>query len=186
MPEGATHGGADQTDAGGNARGPSCMARWERVQVVAGHQEGALPSIVGARSRSKSQSRRLLADRRGKPLLSWIGKVGRTRTGSLGDASRQWVSDAGNSRRKNQDRGDFSNALAMLWAHLDSNQGPTGYEPVALPLSYGPVLPAASGILPWRLTCVKTFWAESLGQMPTGLAATSNQPTTMFTKRPGT
>ncbi len=25
-----------------------------------------------------------------------------------------------------------------LWAHLDSNQGPTGYEPAALPLSYGP------------------------------------------------
>ena len=24
------------------------------------------------------------------------------------------------------------------WAHLDSNQGPTGYEPAALPLSYGP------------------------------------------------
>ncbi len=25
------------------------------------------------------------------------------------------------------------------WARLDSNQGPTGYEPAALPLSYGPV-----------------------------------------------
>src|SRR5215470_15586233 len=25
------------------------------------------------------------------------------------------------------------------WAHLDSNQEPTGYEPAALPLSYGPV-----------------------------------------------
>ena len=24
------------------------------------------------------------------------------------------------------------------WAHPDSNQGPTGYEPAALPLSYGP------------------------------------------------
>lgn len=25
------------------------------------------------------------------------------------------------------------------WAHLDLNQGPTGYEPGALPLSYRPV-----------------------------------------------
>ncbi len=25
------------------------------------------------------------------------------------------------------------------WAHQDSNLGPTGYEPGALPLSYGPV-----------------------------------------------
>lgn len=26
----------------------------------------------------------------------------------------------------------------IWWAHLGSNQGPTGYEPVALPLSYRP------------------------------------------------
>jgi hypothetical protein len=26
------------------------------------------------------------------------------------------------------------------WAHLGSNQGPAGYEPVALPLSYGPLV----------------------------------------------
>jgi hypothetical protein len=31
-------------------------------------------------------------------------------------------------------------SLRHEWAHLDSNQGPTGYEPGALPLSYGPVL----------------------------------------------
>ena len=30
--------------------------------------------------------------------------------------------------------------LAFWWAHLGSNQGPTGYEPVALPLSYRPKL----------------------------------------------
>lgn len=29
-------------------------------------------------------------------------------------------------------------ALTAEWAHLDSNQGPTGYEPAALPLSYEP------------------------------------------------
>src|SRR5688572_25274237 len=29
-------------------------------------------------------------------------------------------------------------ALAREWARLGSNQGPTGYEPAALPLSYGP------------------------------------------------
>lgn len=27
----------------------------------------------------------------------------------------------------------------IWWAHLGSNQGPTGYEPVALPLSYRPM-----------------------------------------------
>ncbi len=27
---------------------------------------------------------------------------------------------------------------SIWWAHPDSNQGPTGYEPAALPLSYGP------------------------------------------------
>ena len=36
------------------------------------------------------------------------------------------------------------------WAHPDSNQGPAGYEPAALPLSYGPKsisdFPAAGGI----------------------------------------
>ncbi len=30
------------------------------------------------------------------------------------------------------------NTHRIWWAHPDSNQGPTGYEPVALPLSYGP------------------------------------------------
>ena len=34
----------------------------------------------------------------------------------------------------------------MWWAHPDSNQGPTGYEPAALPLSYGPT-PAGHNIL---------------------------------------
>ena len=28
--------------------------------------------------------------------------------------------------------------IIIWWAHLDSNQGPTGYEPGALPLSYRP------------------------------------------------
>ena len=30
--------------------------------------------------------------------------------------------------------------IQVWWAHLGSNQGPTGYEPVALPLSYRPKL----------------------------------------------
>ena len=30
-------------------------------------------------------------------------------------------------------------AIVAKWAHLGSNQGPAGYEPAALPLSYGPV-----------------------------------------------
>ena len=32
----------------------------------------------------------------------------------------------------------FSACLAMWWARQDSNLQPTGYEPGALPLSYGP------------------------------------------------
>ena len=32
--------------------------------------------------------------------------------------------------------------MSYWWAHPDLNQGPTGYEPAALPLSYGPVLPS--------------------------------------------
>jgi|CZCB01.1.fsa_nt_gi hypothetical protein len=42
------------------------------------------------------------------------------------------------------------------WAHLGSNQGPTGYEPVALPLSYRPRMKMAprAGFEPatYRLT----------------------------------
>ena len=40
--------------------------------------------------------------------------------------------------------GDTRTALASMvcpirwWAHQDSNLGQTGYEPAALPLSYGP------------------------------------------------
>ena len=32
-------------------------------------------------------------------------------------------------------------ALVSWWAQLGSNQRPTGYEPVALPLSYRPIVP---------------------------------------------
>ncbi len=32
----------------------------------------------------------------------------------------------------------FVQPFTYWWAHPDSNQGPTGYEPAALPLSYGP------------------------------------------------
>jgi hypothetical protein len=31
----------------------------------------------------------------------------------------------------------------LWWAHQDSNLGPIGYEPTALPLSYGPMAPRA-------------------------------------------
>ena len=36
----------------------------------------------------------------------------------------------------------------MWWAHLGSNQGPTGYEPVALPLSYEPKMAPRVGFEP--------------------------------------
>ena len=29
---------------------------------------------------------------------------------------------------------------SLWWAHSDSNQEPSGYEPLALPLSYGPLM----------------------------------------------
>ena len=32
----------------------------------------------------------------------------------------------------------YSCRVRCWWARLDSNQQPTGYEPGALPLSYGP------------------------------------------------
>ena len=44
-------------------------------------------------------------------------------------------------------------ALTAEWAHLDSNQGPTGYEPAALPLSYGP-LERETGLEP-ALLCLE-------------------------------
>lgn len=31
--------------------------------------------------------------------------------------------------------------IELMWAQLGSNQRPTGYEPVALPLSYRPIVP---------------------------------------------
>src|SRR5262252_3332140 len=38
-------------------------------------------------------------------------------------------------------------ACEIWWAHLDSNQGPTGYEPVALTkLSYGPGIDTVSSV----------------------------------------
>jgi hypothetical protein len=36
--------------------------------------------------------------------------------------------------------------LLVLWAYQDSNLGPAGYEPVALPLSYRPLAPLYSKI----------------------------------------
>ncbi len=47
------------------------------------------------------------------------------------------------------------NCVSREWAHPDSNQGPTGYEPAALPLSYGPSEPPI-GLEPitWRLRSV--------------------------------
>ena len=37
------------------------------------------------------------------------------------------------------------------WAHPDSNQGPAGYEPAALPLSYGPKINFRFQIADFRL-----------------------------------
>ena len=42
----------------------------------------------------------------------------------------------------------------LWWAHLDLNQGPTGYEPVALPLSYRPSFGADDGT--WTHTSVRS------------------------------
>src|SRR2546422_940649 len=44
-----------------------------------------------------------------------------------------------NSWRWTRVLGSLTGIRLQWWAHLDSNQEPTGYEPAALPLSYGPV-----------------------------------------------
>ena len=58
--------------------------------------------------------------------------------------------------------------LAVLWAYQDSNLGPTGYEPVALPLSYRPLAPLYNKIL----------WARQLkGQAVHTLVHSLRHPT---------
>ena len=47
--------------------------------------------------------------------------------------------------------------LRAAWAHLDSNQGPTGYEPAALPTELW-ALPSALG-----LTHCPTALSQNLG-----------------------
>ena len=41
---------------------------------------------------------------------------------------------------------ELQSHILKWWAHLGSNQGPTGYEPVALPLSYRPEIYLATFI----------------------------------------
>src|SRR6185503_13847258 len=62
----------------------------------------------------------------------------------------QPTSDAANGRPDVRSHASLSqpthassraNAPIQWWAHLDSNQDLTGYEPAALPLSYGPRSP---------------------------------------------
>ncbi len=67
-------------------------------------------------------------------------------------------------------------ALAAEWARLDSNQGPTGYEPVALPLSYGP-LERETGFEP-ALLCLegRCFTTKLLPLRPVGVIGL--EPTT--------
>jgi hypothetical protein len=45
--------------------------------------------------------------------------------------------------------------MKMWWAHQDSNLGPTGYEPVALPLSYGPSLMERETRLELAILCLE-------------------------------
>ncbi len=73
------------------------------------------------------------------------------RIGRLSHKERQGTRDRGPSPPRKGLKVTRCTLFTYWWAHRDSNPGPTGYEPAALPLSYGP---EGRVILPYEGQCV--------------------------------